>query len=196
MEKRPSRMFEVLEQANALPRIARELAMMLADRTRREPALGALDYAASRDCGLAIRFGALTHRINDDAPYESRLATLCDRMRVPNDCRELARLALSHFRIINRPAPLPAEAVAQLLDRCDAYRKPERFVELLKCCACVFHAARERRNSPYPQAVRLQAALAAARDVNAGAIAEAAPDPSTIGARIHHARVAAIAAAG
>jgi tRNA nucleotidyltransferase (CCA-adding enzyme) len=196
MEKRPSRMFEVLEQANALPRIARELAMMLADRTRREPALGALDYAASRDCGLAIRFAALTHRINDDAPYESRLATLCDRQRVPNDCREMARLALSHCKLINRPGPLPAEAIAQLLERCDAYRKPERFVDLLKCCACIFHAVRERRNSPFPQAVRLQAALAAARDVDAGAIAETAPDPSTIGARIHLARVAAIAAAG
>ena len=194
MEKRPSRMFEVLEQANALPRIAREFVMMLSDRTRREPALGALDYAASRDCGLAIRFAALTHRINDDAPYESRLATLCDRLRVPGECRELARLVLAHYKTINQTARLPAEACAQLIERVDAYRKPERFIEILKACACIFHAAPGRAKSAYPQAVRLQRAFAAARGVDAGAIAEKSPDPLAIRARVHQARVAAIAA--
>jgi tRNA nucleotidyltransferase (CCA-adding enzyme) len=194
MEKHPSRMFEVLVEAHALERVATEIAMMLADPARRGPVLGALDYAAARDCALPIRFAALTHRINDDAPYESRLATLCERLRVPSDSRELARLALAHHKVINQAAPLPAEAIAHLLERSDAYRKPERFIDLLKCCACIFHAAPERAKAAYPQAVRLQRALAAAQAVNAGAIANAFPDPTTLRERIHHARVAAITA--
>ena len=194
MERRPSRMFEVLADAHALERIAPEIAMMLADPARRTPVFRAVDYAASRDCSLALRFAALTHRINDGSPYESRLATLCERLRVPTECRELARLALAHSKTVNQKQPLPAEAMAQLLERCDAYRRPERFVELLKCCACIFHAAPGREKSAYPQAVRLQSALAAAASVDAGAIAEILPDPTSIRARIHQARVAAIAA--
>ncbi len=194
MEKHPSRMFEVLMEAHALERVAGEIAMMLADPVRRAPALGALDYAAARDCALPIRFAALAHRINDGAPYESRLATLCERLRVPTDCRELARLALAHHKTVNQEAPLPAEVIAQLLERCDAYRKSERFIDLLKCCACIFHAAPGRAKTAYPQAVRVQRALAAARAVDAGAIAQAAPDPTTLRERIHQARVAAIAA--
>lgn len=195
MEKHPSRMFEVLAEAHALERVAAEIAMMLADPSRRAPVLGALDYAAGRDCNLPIRFAALTHRINDGAPYESRLATLCERLRVPNDCRELARLTLAHQRTVNQEMPLPAEAIAHLLERSDAYRKPERFVDLLKCCACIFHVAPGRAKSAYPQAVRLQRALAAAQSVDAGAIAAAVADPTTLRARIHQARVAAIATA-
>jgi tRNA nucleotidyltransferase (CCA-adding enzyme) len=193
MEKRPSRMFEVLVEAHALERVAAEIAMMLADPARRGPVLGALDYAAARDCDLPVRFAALTHRINDGAPYESRLVTLCERLRIPVDCRELARLTLAHQKSINQTAPLPAEAIAHLLERSDAYRKPERFIELLKSCACIFHAAPGRAKSAYPQAVRLQRALAAARAVDAGAIAAAVPDPTTLRERIHQARVAAIA---
>jgi tRNA nucleotidyltransferase (CCA-adding enzyme) len=193
MEKHPSRMFEVLAEAHALERVAAEIAMMLADPARRGPVLGALDYAAARDCNLPIRFAALTHRINDGAPYESRLATLCDRLRVPNDCRELSRLALAHHKMINQAAPLPAEAIAHLLERSDAYRKPERFIDLLKCCACIFHAEPGRAKAAYPQAVRLQRALTGAQSVNAGAIAAAAPDPTSLRDRIHQARVAAIA---
>ena len=193
MEKRPSRMFDVLAEAHALERIAPEIAMMLADPARRGPVFGALDYAAARECSLAVRFAALTHRINDGSPYESRLATLGERLRVPTECRELARLGLAHSKMINQTKPLPAEAMAQLLERSDAYRKPERFIELLKCCACIFHAEPGRAKSPYPQAVRLQKALAAAQSVDAGAIAEVLPDPTTIRARIHQARVAAVA---
>lgn len=195
MEKRPSRMFEVLAEAHALERVATEIAMMLADPARKSPTLGALDYAASRECNLPIRFGALMHRINDGAPYESRLATFCERLRVPTDSRELARLAVAHHKVINQAQPLPAEAMANLLERADAYRKPDRFIDLLKCCACIFHAAPGRAKSAYPQAVRLQRALAAAQSVDAGAIATAVPDPTTIRARIHHARVTAIATA-
>jgi tRNA nucleotidyltransferase (CCA-adding enzyme) len=195
MEKHPSRMFEVLMEAHALERVASEIAMMLADPARRVPVLGALDYAASRDCELPIRFAALTHRINDGAPYESRLATLCERLRVPTDCRELARLAVAHHNTINRTAAMPAEAIGHLLERSDAFRKPERFVDLLKCCACIFHAQPGQKNKAYPQAVRLQRALAAAQAVDAGAIAGALPDPTTLRERIHAARVAAIASA-
>jgi tRNA nucleotidyltransferase (CCA-adding enzyme) len=192
MEAQPSRMFEVLGEARALARIAPELDAMLADALRRERALGALDYAASRECNLEIRFAAFTHRI--DAAGASRLTALCDRLRVPGDCRDLARLTNAHQQSINGSQPSSAAAIAKLFERCDAYRKPGRFVDLLKSCACVFHAEPGQAESAYPQAVYLQYALAAARSVDAGAIARANPEPAGLPDRIRAARVKVIAA--
>lgn len=191
MEVHPSLMFEVLEQAQALARIAPELASMLADTPRRALSLAALEYAAGRDCGLAIRFAALAHRMDDKG---SKLKSFCERLRVPAECRELAQLVILHWQTINRELPLATENMASLLERSDAYRRPERFIDLLKACACIFHATPGKEDAPYPQAVRLQQALAAARSVDAGAIA-AKSEPAAIREHIREARSAAIAAA-
>jgi len=195
MEDAPSRMFEVLREAQALVRVAPELDAMLADAQRRERALGALDYAASRACNLAIRFAALAHRIDDVAGSPSNLKTMCERLRVPSDCRELARLAIANQEAINDGGLCAPAESARVLEGCDAYRRPERFIDLLKACACIFHADPKHAESPYPQAVVLQRDLAAAQAIDAGAIVGSNPDPATLRERIHAARVAAIAAA-
>jgi tRNA nucleotidyltransferase (CCA-adding enzyme) len=195
MEAKPSHMFEELGEAHALARIAPELDTMLADSLRRERALGALNYAASRACNLAIRFAALTHRIDDLSASAANLAAICDRLRVPSDCRELARLVIATQEAINDSRSFAATDTALVLERCDAYRRPERFIDLLKVCACIFHADPKQAESPYPQAIVLQQDLAAAQAVDAGAIVRSDPDPGNLRERIHAARVAAIAAA-
>jgi tRNA nucleotidyltransferase (CCA-adding enzyme) len=114
---------------------------------------------------------------------------------VPSDCRELARLAIATQEAINDSRSFAATDTALVLERCDAYRRPERFIDLLKVCACIFHADPEQTESPYPQAVVLQEDLAAAQAVDAGAVVRSDPDPANLRERIHAARVAAIAAA-
>jgi tRNA nucleotidyltransferase (CCA-adding enzyme) len=195
MEAMPSRMFEVLQETQALARIAPELETMLADSLRRERALGALDYAALRECNLAIRFAALTHRIDDGSSSAPSLTALCNRLRVPSDCRELARLAIATQEAINDSRSFAATDTALVLERCDAYRRPGRFIDLLKVCACIFHADPKQAESPYPQAVVLQRDLAAAQEVDVGDIVRSDPDPGSLRERIHAARVGAIAAA-
>jgi len=94
--------------------------------------------------------------------------------------------------VIHRALELKASTILKLLQACDAWRKPQRFAQLLAVCACDFHGRTGYRERPYPQAARLQAALDAALAVDAGAIARAHPEPQRIKDEVARARLDAI----
>jgi tRNA nucleotidyltransferase (CCA-adding enzyme) len=91
--------------------------------------------------------------------------------------------------------------MVDLLERCDAIRKPARFSELLMACEADARGRAGRSDQPYPQSAMWQSALLAARGVDAGAIASASlPEPASSRAQrirdaVHRARVEAVAAA-
>jgi tRNA nucleotidyltransferase (CCA-adding enzyme) len=58
-----------------------------------------------------------------------------------------------------------------LLGRCDAFRKPHRFIDMLRAAECDYRGRTGYAGRPFPQLAYLQAALKAARSVNAGVIA-------------------------
>ena len=99
---------------------------------------------------------------------------------------------------IRRPR-LGAAAVVRLFDRCDAWRRPERFAELLLACQCDARGRTGLAAAPYPQRERLAAALAAARQVDTAAVAADAAARGqrgpAIGAAVQAARTAAVQAA-
>ena len=87
-----------------------------------------------------------------------------------------------------------------LFERCDAFRKPARFSQMLMASECDARgresAAVSFRDQPYPQRPYLENALAAARAVNAGEIAQRTADrPERIPEMIRAARVRAVKAA-
>jgi tRNA nucleotidyltransferase (CCA-adding enzyme) len=88
----------------------------------------------------------------------------------------------------------------RLIERCDAFRKPARFDEVLLACECDARGRGGLSESAYPQRPRLLAALEAAQSVDtAGVSAQALAQGAkgqAIGERIHAARVAALEAAG
>ena len=116
--------------------------------------------------------------------------------RVPTDCRELAEVTAREHGNVHRSAALNAAAVARLLDRCDAWRRPARFAELLLACECDARGRLGLKERPYPQRPRLWAALQAALSVNTAQVAQAAADAGLagpqIGEHIREARVQAI----
>jgi tRNA nucleotidyltransferase (CCA-adding enzyme) len=71
-------------------------------------------------------------------------------------------------------------------------RRPQRFEEVLAACEADYRGRLGHAERPYPQAGLWRAALAAARAVDAGAIARTCVDPVQIAERIHAARVAAV----
>ena len=75
---------------------------------------------------------------------------------------------------IHRSGDLNAAAVVRLLERCDAFRKPERFDEVLLACECDARGRLGLEGNPYPQRTRLLAALAAAQSVATEPIAREA----------------------
>jgi tRNA nucleotidyltransferase (CCA-adding enzyme) len=146
-----------------------------------------LDAAAARELGLAARYALIAMRAD-----EAAISALCDRLRVPQDCRELALLAARYHVKISDALALHADAVLRLLQATDALRRPSRFMQLLEICALDKLGAEA---APFPPGDWLKAALAAAQAVDAGAIAQGSRDAARIQQRVAQARLAAIRSA-
>ena len=222
MERRPSRMFELLRDCGALAKLLPEVDRLwgVPQRADYHPEVDTgvhlmmvLDMSARLDASLAVRFACLGHDLGkgttpqDILPrhlgHEQRSVELvdavCDRWKVPVECRELAEVVAREHGAVHRCAEFGAAALVRLLERCDALRRPDRFSELLLACECDARGRLGLEEVPYTQRERLLAALASARSIDTGAIAaEAAQRGKTgpaIGEAIHAARVHAVAAA-
>ncbi|MGZ5106204.1 MAG: multifunctional CCA addition/repair protein [Usitatibacter sp.] len=183
MEKSPSRMIAVLRECAALARILPELDRSFERPDVPERLARRLDCAGQRALPLPVRFALL---VLDLDPAE--VDALAERVNAPGDCRELARLAACERDEVARP-DLDAEAKLGLLERSDAFRRPERLARLLEVAECDGHGERSR-----PLAARdaLQRALEAARRVDAAGIAR--ENPGDIPGALRRARLVAIAA--
>lgn len=221
METTPSRMFAVLRECGALERLLPEVNQLwgVPQRADYHPEIDTgvhlmmvLDMSARLQTSLPVRFACLTHDLGkgttapDVLPrhigHELRSARLlqevCKRLRVPTECRELANVVAREHGNIHRSADLNAAAVVRLLERCDAFRKPQRFADVLLACECDVRGRLGQADSPYPQAPRLLRALAAAQGVATQLLAENAMAAGVagedIGALIRRARIEAVKA--
>ena len=220
MEKQPSRMLEVLRDCGALQKLLPEVARLwgVPQRAEYHPEVDTgihlmmvLDMAAQLDAPLPVRFACLCHDLGkgttpaDELPrhigHEERSARLlkgvCQRLRVPVDCREIADVVAREHGNIHRSGEFSPAAVVRLLERCDAFRKPQRFADILLACECDARGRLGLESSPYPQRPRLLQALELAQNVAtdqvaAQAVAAGQSGPQ-IGEWIHQARVEAIA---
>lgn len=221
MEAMPSRMFEVLRDCGALQVLLPEVARLwgVPQRADYHPEIDTgvhlmmvLDMSARLGASLPVRFACLGHDLGkgttpaDVLPrhlgHEERSAKLlrglCERLRVPVECRELADVVAREHGNVHRSGDFGAAALVRLLERCDAFRKPARFEEVLLACECDARGRLGLHDSAYPQRGRLRLALAAAQSVATHEIAEkallAGAKGPKIGEMIHQARVAAVAA--
>jgi tRNA nucleotidyltransferase (CCA-adding enzyme) len=87
-----------------------------------------------------------------------------------------------------------APAIVRLLEKTDALRRPQRFRQLLDACACDFHGRLGWQDMPVPAPETFPRAIAAARSVDAAAIARGCERKEDIPGRLRAARVAAVAA--
>jgi tRNA nucleotidyltransferase (CCA-adding enzyme) len=219
MERKPSRMLEVLRDCGALLRLLPEVDRLwgVPQRADYHPEVDTgvhlmmvLDMSAGLQAPLPVRFACLTHDLGKGTTpvevlprhigHEERSARLlkkvANRLRVPTDCHELAEVVAREHGNIHRSAEFSAAALVRLLERCDAFRKPQRFADALLACECDARGRLGLEDKPYPQRARLLAALEAARQVaTADVAAEAASrglDGPKVGEMIHAARVAAV----
>jgi tRNA nucleotidyltransferase (CCA-adding enzyme) len=183
METPPSRVFEVLHECGALARVAPQLAGLFDDRERAQAALNALDAAAGAGEPLEVRFAALVRTLD---PYAVEI--LAERLKLPAAVRDLAVLAARHANSIADAAALTPEAILELLNATDAWRRPERYSQLL-------HAALADEAHRAAAMQRLERARAAASAVDAGAIAKSSADAEGIRKRLGAARLDAIRSA-
>jgi tRNA nucleotidyltransferase (CCA-adding enzyme) len=165
--------------------------------------------AAARLSRLArVRFAALMHDLGKgETPpaewpkhvgHEARsvrlVAALADRLRVPNDFRELALLVARHHGLVHRALELRPATMLELLEQLDALRRPGRFAEFLLACEADMRGRTGFEARPYPQADVLRAALETVRGVALSDAERAGQDGAAIGTRLRERRIAALGA--
>jgi len=191
MEGDPALMFVVLADSGLLAKLLPELGLAFEHGRAANDAsrvlVRSLECAAGERLGLAPRFALVAL----GAPSSEAVSALNERLKAPGECRELALLAHRHAGALRRAPELGAADLLGLLERCDAFRRPERFGELLAVCECAERGRRGWGPIPYPPRAVLRRALAAAAGVDAAAIASQAEKPE-IAARVRRARAAAI----
>lgn len=217
MEAKPSRMFEVLRECGALKRILPELDRLwgVPQPPQHHPEIDTgvhvmmvVDYAASQGYSLPVRFAALTHDLGkgttaaDMLPrhigHEERsvnlLKEVCKRLRVPNDCKELAHIVAKFHGKVHAVFEMRPGTLVQFLQEADAIRQPQRFREFLLACESDSRGRPGYENKPFPQSELLLKLLDAAMRVDAGAVAARFSDAEKIKAAVFEARVDAVRA--
>jgi tRNA nucleotidyltransferase (CCA-adding enzyme) len=222
MGTQPSRMLQVLRECGALQRLLPEVDKLygVPQRADYHPEIDTgihlemvLDASALMNAPLEVRFACLCHdlgkgttptdvlprHIGHEQRSEKLTRALCTRWRVPVECKELAELVAREHGNIHQSLGFGAEAVLRLLVRCDALRRPERFLLALQACECDARGRLGKEDEAYAQGPRLALLLKAAQSVDSAAIsAQALQDGlkgPAVGARMDAARLAAIAAA-
>ena len=191
MESRPSRFFSVLRGCGALEVLLPELDRLFGvpQPIAHHPefdtgvhVMQALDLAAARGEPLPVRYAVLAHDLGKattrpaDWPrhiaHEQRSVALADalseRLRVPADCRDLARLAAKYHGVVHRALALRPSTLLDLLLATDGLRRPERLKGLLAVCAADAQSRPGRDRTSYAPAEWLEQAFAAVRAVDAG----------------------------
>ena len=222
MEGKPSRMFAVLRQSHALQVLLPEVERLwgVPQSAAHHPEIDTgvhvmmvLDMAAQLDAPLAVRFACLMHdlgkgttaadalprHIGHEARSVSLLLPICERLRVPFDCKELAIVVSKEHGNIHRSDDLDAKATLRLLERCDAIRKPQRFAHIVQACECDARGRLGMQERAYPPAQRLAQALRIVMAVATAEIAQIAAEQgkqsSQIGQAIAAARIEALSRA-
>ncbi len=187
--------FEVLRQCGALallfPEINNLFGVPAPEKWHPEIDTGvhtmmALQMAAQLSTDVDIRFAVLCHDVGKAlTPKEvwpshpnhgemgiDLIENLCDRFKIPNSTRELARLAArfhDQIHVINR---LSAAEIIQLFDGLDSWRKPERIEQLSVISEADARGRTGLEQQPYPQGEFLREAFKEAQAVSVKPIIE------------------------
>ena len=215
MEKMPSRFFTTLRECGALAKILPEVDALFGvpQPPQYHPEIDSgvhtmlvLDDAAQQGHAIETRFAALTHdlgkgntpthilphHIGHELRGENLLVALCERLRVPAECRDLGLLVTRYHSDVHRAKELRPATLVKLFYGCDVWRKPNRFKQLLQVCVSDAHGRTGHEHDAYPQADYLLYALVAAQSVNAGQVAQQCADKMQIAEKVREARIDAV----
>lgn len=216
MHDRPSRFFLFLRQCGALDRLFPELGALwgVPQVPEFHPEIDAgvhtmlvIDQAARMETSLEVRFACLVHDLGKALTPTEQLPrhhgheqlgvapvqAVCERLKVPREMRELALLVCRHHLVCHRALELRPARVERLLAHLDAYRRPWRLQAFLAACEADKRGRKGRAGVDYPPARWLRKAFAAAREVDAGALAADGFAGKALGEKLRQARAERIA---
>jgi tRNA nucleotidyltransferase (CCA-adding enzyme) len=213
--KSPHRFFAVLRECGALQVVFPEIDALygVPQPAQWHPeidcgvhAMMVLEQAALLSEHVDVRFAALVHdlgkattpkdRLPQHPGHEKRSArlvsALCKRLPVPSSLRDLGMLVAEFHAHCHRAFELRPSTILRVLERVDAFRRPDRFERFLLACEADARGRTGFETRPYPQAQLFRDACKVAATVNAREFAEQGIDGQEIGARVRRARLAAV----
>ena len=206
--------FEALRECGALHRLFPEVDALFGipqpDKWHPEIDTGVhvmmvLDQAEALSDDLEVRFAALTHDLGKGDTPKNKLPShpgheirsckhirrLDERYPLPRACRELALIVAEFHTHCHRAEELRDKTIVKVLEKTDAFRRPDRFEQFLVACEADARGRAGLEDRRYPQANLLRKAYTAAEAVDAREIAEQTP-PGKIPEAIRKARVRAV----
>ncbi|HEJ9694242.1 multifunctional CCA addition/repair protein [Proteus mirabilis] len=133
---------------------------------------------------IAVRFSALCHDLGKGVtPVENwphhhghgpagvpLVEALCQRYRIPNQIRDLAKLAAKYHDHLHRIEKMRPSKIIRLFDAIDAWRKPERIDQLAIISEADARGRQGAENLPYPQGIFFRQAFKIANQVDVKSI--------------------------
>ncbi len=164
--------------------------------------------AAKISSSIAVRFAAQVHDLGKGVTPKSEwpshkmhchtgvniIKALCERVRIPNECKELALLVCEQHSNIHRAAELKPSTKLKILDKLDAWRKPERLQDVLLCCQADHAGRLGCEETPYPQRDIFLKAYQAALSVDVQQVIRNGFQGKAIKEELDKRRIAAISA--
>jgi tRNA nucleotidyltransferase (CCA-adding enzyme) len=215
MEATPSRMFDVLRDSGALKKILPELDKLwgVPQPAQHHPEVDTgvhvmlvIDYAAKKGFSLPVRFAALMHDLGKGTTptevlprhigHEERsvrlLKDVCKRLRVPNDCKELAQIVAKFHGKLHQAPQMRPSTLLEFLVELDAIRQPARFKDFIKACEADSRGRTGCENCETQAADLMLKVLEAASSVDAGVVANEHSEPEKIKVAVFEARLKAV----
>lgn len=163
-----------------------------------------LEAAAALSQEPIIRFAALVHDLGKALSpisnwpkhhsHEERgvsvIDLLCARLRIPNEYRTLAALVSRYHLNIHRLFELRAHTIVTLLERSDAFRRPQLFYNML--IACQADAEGRGRTIDYPQSKLWSYVLSECAKINPQVVIAQGYEGKAIKEALHQRRLACV----
>ncbi|PSV25315.1 MULTISPECIES: multifunctional CCA addition/repair protein [unclassified Photobacterium] len=163
--------------------------------------------AAELTTDKTIRFAAQVHDLGkalspkEDLPHHKThcrdgikpIKALCQRLRIPNDYRDLALLVCEQHTKIHYAEEMRADTFIKIFDQIDAWRKPDRVAQLATCCRADARGRTHFEQTPYQQADIFQTVFAIAQQVDVKAIVAAGFKGAEIREQLAAKRIEAVA---
>lgn len=153
-----------------------------------------------------VRMAALVHDLGKAATpcaewpshqgHEARglpiIDSLCHRLRIPVEYRQLARMASRFHLIIHQLYELRANTVVQTLEQTDAFRRPALFLKLLLVCEADARGRGVGCSVDYPQAADWRRLFTDCTQLSAKALVADGYEGEAIKVALHARRVAVV----
>ena len=146
------------------------------------------------DLGKGLTPPALWPRHHGHGPAGVRLVEgLCQRLRVPNELRDLAKLVAEYHDLIHTFPVLQPKTIVKLFDSIDAWRKPQRVEQIALTSEADVRGRTGFEAIDYSQGRLLRAAWDVARAVPTKAVIEAGFTGAAVREELTRRRIAAVA---